>query len=640
MKAIRLSAFLILLFTCFSSQITGQRTEVTKKNIHQNGSDVFNQIDSINLLSRNLVFIDPAKSLDYANKALKLSINNRYEEGTAESYRILSGIYSYFENYSLSLEFNQAAYDIFSELNDSAGIANCYISLGHIYKGLGQKESELDFHKKSYEIYSRLKNPERMGVTSYNLGESCYNNGDTAGCRKMILLSVKINESLSNLPVLSACFNVLGKLELDNKSLENAKGYFNRVLEIKSKLGPESQKIATKESIMSLAAISKIQNNRRDQLIYLKMAEDFCLENNLNSFLKSVYLDLIQYYSEMNDAGSVRKYLEVYKNIQDSIDRQQLSHMYNLTRNIPVVHELSLQKNRLEKENLMHLQKIRERNIILVSALFSIFLLCGLLISIFSSNKKLKIQKATIEHQSKQLEILNNTKDKFFGIISHDLRSPLNSIKTVSMLLAEFIDKMDKSKIIKLSQELGTTVDNTIRMTENLSNWARIQMKDFKTVPERVNLKEIVSPVYEVYKEVAQQKEIDLICEFAEDLTVFGDKNQIEFILRNLVNNAIKYTKRGGRVELQAKSINDNRVQIIVSDNGIGIPEKLKNELFNLGKHHVSYGTEEEKGTGLGLILCNDFLKLNNGQMEIDSTEGLGTTVSVTLINGLKLNTY
>lgn len=293
MKAIGLSAFLILLFTCFSSQITGQRTEVIKTNIHQNGSDVFNQIDSINLLSRNLVFIDPAKSLDYANKALKLSINNRYEEGTAESYRILSGIYSYFENYSLSLEFNQAAYDIFSELNDSAGIANCYISLGHIYKGLGQKESELNFHKKSYEIYSRLKNPERMGVTSYNLGESCYNNGDTAGCRKMILLAVSINDSLKNLAVLSACYNVLGKLELDNNRMERAKYCFNKVLEIKSRLGTESQKIATPESIMSLSRISKFQNNKKDQLAYLKLAEKFCLDNDLHNYLKLVYLEFM-----------------------------------------------------------------------------------------------------------------------------------------------------------------------------------------------------------------------------------------------------------------------------------------------------------------------------------------------------------
>jgi len=625
---------LIAIMVCSCFCMKGINSNQIKNKTLQEKPESIRDIDSINLLSRNLVFIDPAKSLDYANKALKLSIDRNYESGTAEAYRILSGIYSYFENFSLSMEFNQQALDIFSEINDSAGIANCYISLGHIYKGLGQNESELYFHSKSYEIFSRLKIPERMGVSSYNLGESCYNNGDTAGCRKMILLSVSINDSLKNLPVLSACFNVMGKLELDNGKLLTAKEYFNKVLDIKSELGPESQKIATSESIMSLATISKLQNNTRDQLAYLKMAEEFCLENNLHSFLKSVYFELIRYYSETKNVKLVEDYLKVYENIQNSIDRQQLYHMYNLTRNIPVVHELSQQKNRLEKENLMHLQKIRERNIILASTLFSILLLSGLIISIYISNKKLKKQKVTIEQQSKQLEILNNTKDKFFGIISHDLRSPLNSIKITSMLFSELIDKMDKVKITKLGKELGATIDNTIRMTENLSSWARIQMKDFNTVHENVYLLEIVNPVYEVYKEVAQQKEIDLSFKFDQNLRVNGDKNQIEFILRNLVNNAIKYTKRGGRVELFAKSINNEQVQITVSDNGIGIPEKIKNELFSLGKNLTSFGTEEEKGTGLGLILCNDFLKLNNGQIEIDSKVGVGTTVTITLLSG------
>jgi signal transduction histidine kinase len=306
--------------------------------------------------------------------------------------------------------------------------------------------------------------------------------------------------------------------------------------------------------------------------------------------------------------------------------------MYNLTRNISVVHQLSQQKYNLEQEKIKHLQEIRERNIILVSTFFSILTLCILLVSIIRSNRKLRIQKATIENQSKQLEILNNTKDKFFGIISHDMRSPLNSIKSVSMLLSEFIGTMDKTKIEKLARELGSTVENTIRMTENLSSWARIQMKDFKTVQEKFSITEIISPVYRIYGEVAKQKEIGLECEFDHTLTVYGDKNQIEFILRNLVNNAIKFTNRGGSVGIRATPLNEKELQLIVSDNGIGIPENRKKELFELGKHRVSYGTEQEKGTGLGLLLVSDFLKLNNGKIDIESQVGKGTTIRVTLL--------
>lgn len=159
-------------------------------------------------------------------------------------------------------------------------------------------------------------------------------------------------------------------------------------------------------------------------------------------------------------------------------------------------------------------------------------------------------------------------------------------------------------------------------------------MNDIQLRKETITLKDIFSNILGVYKEVALKKGIEVTFTVDESLTMNGDKNQIEFVIRNLVNNAIKFTNRNGVVNLTAKALANGRVQISVSDNGIGIDDETRSKLFSSDKKQGIDGTEGEKGTGLGLMLSKEFIKLNGGKMDIESTVGKGTTFIVTFNNG------
>lgn len=241
-------------------------------------------------------------------------------------------------------------------------------------------------------------------------------------------------------------------------------------------------------------------------------------------------------------------------------------------------------------------------------------------------------QKAVIQNQMYYLEELNTTKDKFFSIVAHDLKAPLNSLKSFSSLLIDNIGKMTKDEIIKISRNLHYSVDNVSKMADNLLTWARVQMNDFETQCDKVSVKNVIFDLYEVYKDVAINKHVNLIYSADDNLFVQADRDQLTFIIRNLINNAIKYTHKGGSVKIKAH-LDNEEILISVSDNGVGISDSVKNNLLSINKGHSINGTEGEKGTGLGLMLSNEFIKLNGGIIEVESEVSKGTTFTVRLKN-------
>lgn len=239
---------------------------------------------------------------------------------------------------------------------------------------------------------------------------------------------------------------------------------------------------------------------------------------------------------------------------------------------------------------------------------------------------ELKAKNLTIQTQKTELETLNATKDKFFSLVAHDLKSPLNSLKAFSGLLIEHFDQLSKGEILTMSRELKNSVEQTIKMADNLITWAKIQMKEFQYQQQVIYINEIVTNISDVYNPVAKEKGITLNCSVDGSLTLLGDKNQIEFIIRNLINNAIKFTDRDGFVNLTAKPLSDSEIEISVSDNGTGISDEMKEKIFSTGNKRSTDGTAGEKGTGLGLMLCYEFVKLNAGQINVESKLGKGTT--------------
>ncbi len=229
-------------------------------------------------------------------------------------------------------------------------------------------------------------------------------------------------------------------------------------------------------------------------------------------------------------------------------------------------------------------------------------------------------QLKIIEEQKRKLEELNATKDRFFSIVSHDLRSPLNSLSGFLKLIKDHGLKLSREELLQMIHQLEDRLTNTTQLTDNLLTWARVQMGSYYRKPEKLALKELVSNSCSVYKHVAHAKNISVSCLIDDDLIVYADRNQVAFAVRNLINNAIKFTPPGGAVKVEAVK------------REAGIPPENIPLLFRSGDKKISTpGTAGEKGTGLGLMLSYEFLRLNNATIEVKSEPGKGTEFTLLL---------
>lgn len=246
------------------------------------------------------------------------------------------------------------------------------------------------------------------------------------------------------------------------------------------------------------------------------------------------------------------------------------------------------------------------------------------LFKLYNAQKTITQEKEEISDQKDTLENLNETKDRFFNIISHDLRSPFTSLIGYFDLLLRNDGKDFKAKKEDI-EKMYLHIRRTYNLLNNLLNWSKTQLNEYVHKPKRYKLAPIFSENRSLYREIASQKGIKIVHAYPSNAMVYCDKEMIATIIRNLVFNAIKFTKSRGEIQLTAKQIGENEMEIAVVDNGIGISDKEIEMVLNPSAHHVTKGTHNEKGSGIGLIICNDILKKHNSKMQIESKKNVGS---------------
>lgn len=242
-----------------------------------------------------------------------------------------------------------------------------------------------------------------------------------------------------------------------------------------------------------------------------------------------------------------------------------------------------------------------------------------------------KRQEAEVKLKNEELQKLNKEKDKFFSIISHDLRNPFQSLLGFTLMMAEDVHLLKPDEIENMALKIRKSATNLYNLLENLLEWSVLQqgMQSFK--PESFKLLNGISPIIEMVRDAADKKNINISCDITEDLMVTADFRMFESIMRNLVFNAVKFTPGGGRIIITAKPLSGNSVELSIRDTGIGMNGKMIDNLFNTGGQTNRKGTEGEPSTGLGLIICKDFIEKHGGKLGVESEEGKGSAFSFTL---------
>ncbi len=243
----------------------------------------------------------------------------------------------------------------------------------------------------------------------------------------------------------------------------------------------------------------------------------------------------------------------------------------------------------------------------------------------------LQEQKAQLQAQATQLKLLNATKDRFFAIIAHDLRNPFASLNILTDMLQEEI-KPEQTRLNELVRDLSRTAKKSYYLVQNLLEWAQLQRHETRYEPVVISLAEHIGKQFDFLSISAQQKNIRLCQAIAPDAQVYADPDMLATILRNLLTNAIKFTPPGGQVEVSVQPYPPGRfLQIRVADTGIGLSEKAQALLFKIDQKFHTSGTAKETGSGLGLILCKEMIVKHGGTIWVESKEGQGTAMCVTL---------
>jgi len=362
---------------------------------------------------------------------------------------------------------------------------------------------------------------------------------------------------------------------------------------------------------------------------------------NLNMMIKAHNL-LADIYFDQGKTKDAFDQIELVSQFKDSL--------YSTLRNgqiqeMQALYELGNKENTirlLEQENALKQQEVKSQR------LFTIFLLIGILLLLMlifvmsrlrltqkKANNTLEVKNKAIEQQKEEMEVQaeslqqhNRLKSKLFSVISHDLRGPISNLQSLLELLTN--RTMAPEEFLAISDKLKANLDVTQRTLENLLNWSLSQMEGIKTEVERVEIKNLLNEASHLMEEVAQRKNITIENTTPAQIYVSADPNQIQLILRNLIHNAVKFSKTDGRIIISARTDGSNCI-VEVKDFGIGMTKVEIGMILASQEYFTKAGTQQEKGTGLGLLLCKEFAMRHGGSLNIASIPGKETTVSFTL---------
>lgn len=640
------------------------------------------QIKILRKLSAAYTSVDPIKKFYYANQYLQLAKKNNIDSSVSNAYLDMGIAYAIRSQLDSGLYYFRLGHEIAKESNYLSGIARGYVNIGFILDRQDKKKESAKHYEESLKIYRKLNNKKGINQCIMNLGSLYFDLGEykTADAYFHQVLD-NVRETPNDQTGLANALFSLGnsnrKLGNQQKSLE----YFRQSLAIREKIG-DLNGIAL--SNWGIGLVMNNTNKFEQALAHLNVA----LENNRKT--KNVYQEAIVLMSISHAYLHLEDYKKAEENVQLALEKAKeaesktlvVQALENLVKieaaqkkfDLALKHQAdymaindSLNNSRTKKEVILndlnrvntdnknlekHNQKITEKitdyAIIIVIITILLLIVAVLLLlyykrnsqnknanmllqkqkqEIAEVNEELKTQMEIVNAQNVELEKLNSVKNKFFSIVSHDLRAPINSLKGLFELYRN--GHLNEEELGDLLSRLEDTIYNTASFLDNLLEWSKSQLDGITVNPIHVGLHQIIAHNIKLMESQIRTKLIKIQNNVPTEALAFVDMNMIHVVIRNLLSNAIKFCNANDEVVFEAILDNENII-CTIRDTGPGISNIDLENLFNLA-HTPNTGTAGEKGYHIGLILCQDMIVQNHGSLKVESQLGKGTTFYITL---------
>ena len=593
-------------------------------------------------LSREYAYVSPGQAQYYGIRAVRLAQEAGLRETRALALRNFASINLVNGYYRESLELLEDARTIFEDLGDSLGMANVYISMGVAYNLQKQGEEAVAYHLKALPIFKALGNTERTGVCYNNIGEGYTHLGRYARALSYLDSSATINEAMLNYPVLSANMANMARIYQHMQRTALTLSYADRCITLSKTLGSKANNYAYAEALIIKGEVLLQQDNVPQAIEVLLAADSLAGQMGYYAFAERARQTLADISYRNNDAELGSYYTNSAIAARDSL--RKISEVNNLDL-IKSVREASQKEEELAllRENqILQEQFIQRQQILIFSILVILFLIVAVIMLIsYNTRNRRKAYKLLTEQNDQiarqreeirdqrddileknrkllitkeQLEEAHQTKNRFLSLLAHDLRGMFENLQTEIKASKE-----------NNNQSLQDAMNHATQMTNKVVLWARVQQKEIRISPVKLPVHTCVDRAIENKTEQAGKKSITLQNEVPEDLSLQCDMQHFDIIIRELLDNAIKFTPEGGQVSIQGLTTAQFTI-IDVSDTGIGMDEGMVKRIFQGQVSDIRKGTAGEKSTGLGLFICKAYTDLNSGVITVRSTKNQGTS--------------
>lgn len=564
-------------------------------------------------------------ALYYYDKELNIALSMGDTLTVMNAYNGKGLVYETLGIYDLAIENLFEVVKIAEGLNDKKGIIVSYNNLGLIHQENGNYQTGREYLLKGLSLIEGIGWESEKGYAYGNLG---YNYFYAAEYEKALEYALKSQESFeefgfeAELTLLNALrgriYVALDKVELGDHHLDMALNMAN----------PQEFVEAYIEVLFGKSQVAKAGRDYPMAETNLLEALQISKANDLNKLRLTSMGFLVNHYDDRKAYAKAFKMQQLLTALNDSI--------FNVRKNFQIS-DLQTRYETAEKEEAiiqgsLDLEKQKARtNIIVIVLVLAVLLICVMVYfyrQVQRARNQLKAQNKVISDQNKELDVLNSTKDKFFSIIAHDLRSPMIGLQGVGQKLEYFIKKDKQEKLLEMGSQIDQSIDQLNHLLNNLLNWAASQTGGIPHHPDTFNVNTLIDENIELYLSLAVAKEVTVVNQ-GEKVNAYADVNAISTILRNLLSNAIKFAPSGGQVTITTEQVNHQTV-IRIKDEGPGMEAGRRDSLFN-GEVKSAAGTQGEKGFGLGLKLCKEFAEMNAGHIEVSSKVGSGSEFKVLL---------
>ena len=534
--------------------------------------------------------------------------------------------------------FNQAL-SITSDKSDPIGKSYIYIHLGNTYMDLNSPSEAIKNYSKALEFRQKIGNKQLISQAMRNLAVAYTENNQFAEANNMFSNALEIAQKENDEKTEADIFNELGNLSLKEEKLQQAITYFEKASTIYGnnfnldRRGLCIRKIG--ETQIILKEYGKAINNLTLALSLAQSTENYKLK-------ELTLLALHDYYNKTGQPIEALSYYKMHIATRDSLNKRvqeeaiwQASLDLELNKKAEEIKLIEGEVESLRAEAQLRTLKLEQqtlfRNFLIVVSIFILVIAIGSLYGYIIIRKKNVTLNQTNEKLAKsegELKKLVQTKDKLFSIIAHDLRSPFTALVGLTEVLANDSASMSQAERDEFSGIIHSSSTKLLSLIDNLLHWSRSQTGKITLNPQKINLYNLTHDVTSVLQLQATPKNIELINDVPKDFHIEADYNTMSTVIRNLISNAIKFTENNGKVVVAASQSNQSTT-LSVTDSGVGISPENQGNLFTLEHSYSTKGTNDEAGTGLGLVICKEFVEQNNGTISVKSTLNVGTTFYV-----------